>query len=173
VVLSGGPAGASDAYLEITSSGGSGPGSRLTAFNIFAQWSDNYLRNGVTGITMDLINLGSTDLTIRLEFEDPFSALGGDFAVTNTGFNLAPNSGWQRASFPIGLGSLTAVGGTVAGALGNTALLRILHAPGPTDAVPVAGVLGVDNITAVPEPGAVFLTGLGLAVLALRKTLRT
>lgn len=64
---------------------------------------------------MDLSNLGTTDLTIRLEFENPFA--GGDFAVTNTGSNLAANSGWQRATFAVGLSSLTAVGGSVAGAL--------------------------------------------------------
>jgi hypothetical protein len=38
----GGPAGAGDAFLHITSQGGMGPGSRLTAFSIFSQWADNY-----------------------------------------------------------------------------------------------------------------------------------
>ena len=170
VVLSGGPGGVGDAYLELQSSGGAGPGSRLTTFNILGQWADNYLTNGITAITMDLINLGTTDLTIRLEFENPFA--GGDFAVTTSGFTLAANSGWQKATFAIGLGSFTSLGGTIAGALAQTDVLRILHATGPNAAEVVAGVLGVDNITAVPEPGTILLSGLALATLALRKRLR-
>ena len=164
VVLSGGPGGMNDAYLVITSSGGNGPGSRLTAFNIFGQWAGNYLTNGIGEIAMDLINLGSTDLTIRLEFENPFA--GGDEAVTNTGMLLAPGSGWMHAVFPIGLNQLTALEGTVSGALGNTTVLRIIHAPGISDAEPIAGTLGVDNIAAVPEPATALMTITGLALVA-------
>jgi hypothetical protein len=167
VQLSGGPAGLNDAFLLITSFGGGGPGSRLTAFNINGQWADNYLTNGINGISMDLNNLGSTELTIRLEFENPFS--GGDEAVTNIGIVLPAASGWVHAVLPVGLNALTALEGSVAGALGNTTVLRILHAPGITDAVPVAGLLGVDNITALgtPEPATNALSGIGLVMLGL------
>jgi hypothetical protein len=170
VESSGGPGGADDQFLVITSQGGMGPGSRLTAFNINGQWADNYLTNGIGGIAMDLRNLGQTELTIRLEFEDPF--IGGNFAVTNTGITLAPGSGWTHAVFPIDPSQFTALGGTVAGALANTAVLRILHATGATDAQPIAGVLGVDNIAAVPEPatGALIAGGL-LAAAAIRRRL--
>jgi hypothetical protein len=166
VELSGGPGGSNDAFLVITSSGGVGPGSRLTAFNIFGQWADNYLTNGITGIAMDLNNLGQTELTIRLEFENPFSG-AGDFAVTNTGFTLPANSGWMRAIFPIGLNELTSAGGSVSDALANTTVLRILHSPGPAPAEPVAGLLGVDNITAlaIPEPATSAIAGTGLLII--------
>jgi hypothetical protein len=102
-VTSGGPGGSSDAYLVITSQGGSGPGSRLTAFNIFGQWAGNYLASGIGAIAMDLNNLASTELTIRIEFENPFA--GGDEAVTNTGITLNPGwfwcKRWESVSWPV------------------------------------------------------------------------
>jgi hypothetical protein len=167
VVPSGGPAGDDDEYLVITSQGGSGVGSRLTAFNIFGQWAGNYLESGVGAISMDLNNLGSMELTIRLEFENPFA--GGDEAVTNTGIVLAAGSGWTHAVFPVRLSTLTALEGSVAGALSNTTVLRIIHAPGLTDSIPVAGVLGVDNIAAVPEPATLFMSAAAIGLLALRR----
>ena len=173
VVLSGGPGGVNDAFLMLTSQGGNGPGSRLTAFNIFGQWADNYLTNGVAAIAMDLKNFGPTALTIRLEFENPFA--GGDEAITNAGIVLNPGTDWVHALFPIGLGDLTAIEGSVAGALGNTSVLRIIHATGLTDAEPIAGLLGVDNIAAratiaaVPEPATIYMT---IAALVLMVGLR-
>ena len=165
VQLTGGPAGAGDAFLVVTAVGGNGPGSRLTTFNIFNQWADNYLTNGIAGISMDLINLGQTVLTIRFEFENPFA--GGDEAVTNAEAVLNPGSQWTRFLFPIGLNQLTALDGTVAGALGNTTVLRIIHATTETDAEPVVGQLGVDNITAVavPEPSTLYILTAGLLLL--------
>ena len=173
VVLTGGPAGAGDAYLRITAQGGDGPGSRLTAFNIFGQWAGNYLASGIGAISLNLNNFGQTQLSIRLEFENPFS--GGDFAVTNTAVVLPPGSGWTTAVFPVAANQLTALSGTAAGTLANTSILRILHASGPTAAEPVAGVLGVDNITAlaaIPEPSTLLTGALALALLARRLSLR-
>jgi hypothetical protein len=166
---SGGPGGAGDQFLVITSQGGDGAGSRLTAFNIFGQWADNYLTNGIAGIAMDLRNLGTTELTIRLEFENPFS--GGDEAVTNTGVTLAPGSLWMHAVFPVGIQRLTAVEGTVAGALENTTVLRIIQAPGLPDSEAIAGVLGVDNIAAVPEPATGMLIAVSLLAVPIRKAI--
>jgi hypothetical protein len=172
VQLSGGPGGANDAFLAVTGMGGSGPasqpGSRLTTFNIFNQWADNYLTNGVHAIAMDLRNLGASTLTIRLKFENPFA--GGDEAVTNVAFTLPSGDDWTHVFFPIGLADLTALDGTVAGALGNTSVLRIMHAPGLTDAEPVAGILGIDNITAlatVPEPATLWICAIGVLFAGL------
>jgi hypothetical protein len=168
VASTGGPNGVDDAFLAITAQGGVGPGSRLTTFNIFGQWAGNYLTSGLGFIAMDLNNLGQTELTIRLEFENPFA--GGDAAVTNAGTTLAPGSGWTHAIFPFGLGELTALSGTVGGALANTSVLRLIHASGLTVGEPVVGVLGIDNIEAlaasVPEPAAIFAIGVGLIVFA-------
>ena len=68
----GGPGGAGDPFLRITATGASGPGSRLVAMN-GAQWSGDYLAAGVAALEMDLINIGASDLTVRLLFEDPSS----------------------------------------------------------------------------------------------------
>jgi hypothetical protein len=38
------------------------------------QWAGDYLAAGIDGIAMDLRNLGTTDLTVRLLLEDPMGA---------------------------------------------------------------------------------------------------
>src|SRR6516164_4335602 len=69
-IATGGPAGAGDAFLRITSTGTSGAGSRLAVLND-QQWSGGQTYSpSVAGISMDLENLGSTSLTVRLAFQD-------------------------------------------------------------------------------------------------------
>jgi hypothetical protein len=51
-VASGGPDGVGDAYLELTSLGGIGPGSRL-AVNNALQWTGDYLAEGITDVVLD------------------------------------------------------------------------------------------------------------------------
>src|SRR5688572_31463926 len=70
-ITTGGPAGLDDNYMQVTSIGGSGPGSRLVALNAFGQWAGNYTSLNLGVISMDLINLGQTDLEIRLYMENP------------------------------------------------------------------------------------------------------
>lgn len=59
-VADGGPLGAGDNYLALTSLGGSGAGSKLVVLNP-AQWAGDYLTLGLTTITMDLRNSGTTE----------------------------------------------------------------------------------------------------------------
>lgn len=179
VVASGGPAGAADAFLQLTSLGGSGntPGGRLTALNA-TQWAGNYGALGITAIEMDLQNLGSSDLAIRLLFEN--AAGGPPTAVAITDAILLPaGSGWTHAVFAIDASSLTALLGSVADVLASTTILRIFH--GPSEAFPgppLVSQLGVDNIlaavrspgNAVPEPPTLAL--LAFALLALRRARR-
>jgi hypothetical protein len=171
VVPSGGPAGVGDQYLVITSQGGTGAGSRLVAIN-GAQWAGDYLAAGISFISADLKNLGTTDLTIRLLFEDPMGGPPVDEAVTTFGAFLPVGSDWTHVVFAITPGDLTVVTGSVTAVLSNTTLLRIIDSPTPGDAVTIAGVLGVDNIAAVPEPSAVLLVGCGLALIAFRRLRR-
>jgi hypothetical protein len=63
-IATGGPAGANDHFLRLTSNGGSA-GGRLVAFNN-DQWTGNYLSAGVDAISMQVNNLGANDLTLRL-----------------------------------------------------------------------------------------------------------
>jgi len=168
-VATGGPAGAGDRFLKITADSPTPdtPGSRIVALNVM-QWSGNYLASGVSEIAMDLKNLGNTDLTIRLLFENPQGAPPTDEAVTTFGQFLPVGSDWTHVVFQISPSTLTPILGSATTVLSNTTLLRIIDSPTPTDAVSILGTLGVDNITAssVPEPNTLLLSAIGLVALA-------
>jgi len=160
-VAGGGPAGAADHYMLVTGSGVHGPGGKLVALG-GVQWTGNYLAAGVSGITMDVDNFGSTDLSLRLY------VLGGVglSALSLTPVTLAAGSGWTQVFFDLSPATLL---GPAEATLANVTGLRLYH--GPTAAYPgvdVAAALGVDNITAVPEPGPAALLAAGLAVLGLQ-----
>lgn len=169
VVASGGPAGAGDAFLQVTAQGGTGPGSRLAAMNV-AQWAGDYAAAGIAAIAMDLINLGTSDLTIRLLLEDPIPGPPVNIAVTTAAAVLPAGGGWTSVVLPLDAASLAALQGSPAALLGNVTLLRLIHSIGADAPDPVAGVLGVDNITAlaatVPEPLSLALLAPGLLALA-------
>lgn len=175
VILTGGPSGVGDAYLDLTATGGGGAGSRLAVLNS-SQWMGDYLAAGITAITMDVNNFGPEDLVLRLLFENfgPTPGPPTDLALTLAGVFVPAGSGWISVSFD--LTNVGALLGTVGGALGDVDTLRIFHNPDPTFPGPNLGIptviatLGVDNITAVgdvtavPEPGTLFLVGAGIAV---------
>src|SRR5262245_21659183 len=170
VVPTGGPAGAGDEFLQITSNGvANAPGSRLVALNA-AQWAGNYLAAGITSIEMDLKNLGATALTIRLLFEDPIPGPPANEGVTTFGAVLPVGGGWTHVAFAINPSNLTMVFGNANTLLSNTTVLRIIDSPTPTEAITIAGQLGVDNIQAsgVPEPATLLITSTGLVALASR-----
>jgi len=111
---------------------------------------------------MDVINLGSTEVNLRLYF----SGASGSGSST-TGITLLSGSGWTHVVFPTVPGGVSP-GPGVAGAdvLSNVSELRIFHSaaaifPGPN----IAAQIGIDNVTAVPEPGTWATLGLGLAVM--------
>jgi hypothetical protein len=125
---------------------------------------------------MDVINLGQTDLYLRLVFEDPSMGPPTNVAFSTNPVFLPAGSGWRSISFVITPGSLTAGLGSVTNALSGATAIRLYHSqtPGfPNPMFPidrVAGTLGVDNITAsaVPEPATAFLLISGLAGIAIK-----
>jgi len=177
-VPSGGPAGVDDNYLQLTALGGGGPASRLSVINFLDQWAGNYITAGIGAIQMDVNNLGSSDLTLRLMFSDPLTGPPENIAFSD-GVVVPAGSGWLPVEFPIGLSDLTAGLGSVEDALMNATEMRIYHSPDPNfpnpifPIDPVVALLGVDNIaavsqTAVPESvSAGLLLGLGLLSLVV------
>ena len=171
-ISSGGPGGAGDAYMALTAIGGCDrPGCRLVAMNP-AQWAGDYLAAGVTRIDMDLINLGSTALTIRLLFEDPLLAPPADEAVTTFGALLPVGSGWTHVGFDVSPAALTTLLGSNTTLMSNVTIMRIIHAPAAGEPVSVVGSVGVDNIRAVPEPLTILLGATALAGIAARRVRR-
>ena len=61
VISTGGPSGPSDPYLQNVSSGGFGPGGKQVMFNRL-QWTGNFVSAGVTRVTAELQNFGTTPL---------------------------------------------------------------------------------------------------------------
>jgi hypothetical protein len=168
-VPSNGPAGADDAFLLLNSVGGEQPGGRLTVLNL-SQWTGDFAAAGVTAIAMDVLNLGNTDLSLRLLFEDPVAGPPSNVAASTVGVALPAGGSWTSVVFPIAPGDLTALMGTVEDALGGATVMRLFHAsaiafPGE----PLVAQLGVDNVRAVPEPSATLLVACGLAALAGRR----
>jgi hypothetical protein len=167
----GGPTGVDDNYLRLTSIGGSGGGSRLTALNV--DWSGNWLAAGITHVRMDANNFGNSDVMLRLLFEDPMGAAPTNMAISANGVLLAAGSGWQSLEFDLfGPSGLLALFGSVDAVLTNTTVFRIVHSstasfPGE----PVIAQIGVDNITAVstvvPEPSSMVLFAVGALTLMI------
>lgn len=179
VIATGGPAGADDGYLRLTSIGGDGPGSRLSAINT-TRWAGDYPGAGIYGIGMDVRNFGQSDVVLRLLFATFPDAPGppDNLAWSTAGVLVGANSGWTRIFFPITPGALFVPVGTYAGALSGAEELRIFHNPapvfmGPPNSSPaIAAVIGIDNVTAavVPEPSALALLATGaVGLLAMRR----
>jgi hypothetical protein len=98
-VPTGGPAGVDDAYMLLTSTGGVGEGSRLAVLNV-AQWSGNYIAAGLSAVTMDLLNVGSTDLSLRVLFQAVGPMGPTDVAASTNPVLLAAGSGLDICRFP-------------------------------------------------------------------------
>ena len=159
----GGPAGASDNFLLLTSLGGSGAGGRLNVLNT-SQWTGNYFAAGVSSIAMDLRNFGETDLSLRLVFEDPTVGPPTNIAFSQTAIFLPAGGGWTHAVFPIGVSDLQAGLGNIDSAMMNATAIRLYHSPSANfpnpifPITPVLALLGADNIQAggrsVPDGGS-------------------
>jgi hypothetical protein len=160
-VATGGPAGAGDSFLRLTSNG-SGSGGKLAAFCI-DQWAGDYLTENVNSIQMQVKNLGATNLVLRLILENEANSqnLG-----TISPVNLPAGSDWTTVSFSLAAGNLT--GGNYATVMSNVTTFDIAHGPSPisvrSSSPNIVAQLGIDNITAVPEPNAIALAVAALAM---------
>jgi hypothetical protein len=152
---SGGPAGASDAYLRVVADGSSTLG-KIVVFNT-AQWAGNYTAAGIDAIAMAANNVGATSLTLRLAFGTTAAPdSGGTWFSSITGVTLPAASGWKNISFPIASTDLTRVSGTAtySTVMAGVVAVRLLHSSTASDrGQQVTATLGVDNITAISVAG--------------------
>jgi hypothetical protein len=175
VISSGGPGGAGDGFLQLTSDG-SGSDGRLTVFNR-DQWTGNFLAAGVNAVEMDVKNFGSSSLSIRVGLKSA-TTQGAPGYASSTAFALAADAQWHHAVFLLDQADLTAVGSAPAlnSLLANVAEFRILNAAAPRlNGDSLLGQLGIDNIkadtvsatAAVPEPSPHLLLTVGAVLLFL------
>jgi hypothetical protein len=164
-IPTGGPAGAGDHYLRISSNN-----SGLATFNN-TQWSGDYLAAGVTAVAADFRNQSAVPLSIRLAL---FNSPGGEFTTT-TAIPLPADNLWHHLIFGLSAADLTYVGGgtgQLEDTLSSVGRLFFGHRSGPPTGAggssPVTGVLNIDNITTVPEPTASALF-LAACVATLRR----
>jgi hypothetical protein len=158
-----GPTGPGDDSLQITATGGAFSGSRFTAFNE-TQWAGDYPTAGVELIVLDVNNIGSVTLNVRIALD----GAGGRFVTTGS-VPVPAGSGWNLIWLWIGPGDLSAAGGLdVNATLGAVTQLRVISAANPTfmgDVILAQGL--VDNVIAAPEPAESVLLASGLALLVL------
>jgi hypothetical protein len=166
---SGGPAGAGDRYLEITT-----PGGPLSAVNEF-QWAGALPANA-DRIEFDLNNSGGGPLSLRLMLLTPGCEFGGGActAWTSTGaLVLPPGSGWAtNVGFSVKEADLVRVLGSdgYAASMANIERVILRYDDGPPDppnfTVVTAGTLGIDNVE-LPEPSGVLGLLAGVALIGL------
>ena len=154
-VVGSGQLGGSDLFLRVTSTGGAGAGSRLVLHQNNV-WTGDYTANGVTAISADFINLGSTNLEIRLGI----LGSGGAWSLT-AGVVLPAGGGWQTIRLSVLPADLSPVGlaTDVDLTLSSVSVLRLFHSTVPafgnnfaagSSPAPIAAQIGIDNIGAQP-----------------------
>lgn len=165
-VATGGPAGVGDAYLRFDSNGGRVAG-RHVFFNT-DQWSGDYAAAGVKGIALDAINLSVDEtLFVRVAIGTNQSGSSGTWFASTNPVTLAPGSGWQSLRMSLAEADMTFVRGgeSYAQVLASVQSLRILSAENASlQGDQIVAAIGVDNVTAVPEPSAL---ATGLTALAV------
>lgn len=168
-IADGGPTGIGDNYLQVSSNGSFTAGGRLTVFNSL-QWTGDYIGKGITTIVMNLNNFSSSEsLNLRLAINggvtDHLGIVTGGLFSTQTSVSLDSGSGWTQVSFSLRPDNLDAVsrlgfttGNDVFATLANVTELRLINGNVPSwTGDPVTATIGIDNISAVPLPAAVFL----------------
>jgi hypothetical protein len=159
-----GPNGTDDFALQTSSSVGSSAASRLIIFNT-SNWAGDYTGSGVTGLSMDLRNTGSSDLFMRIAVNGPGGWFVTDGQAVNTGL------GYATYLFDLSSAGLSPakangpdLGTNAAATLADVTQIRILHSfeENSSRGEVANATLRIDNITAIPEPRIAVLTSLAL-----------
>ncbi|MBY0308017.1 MAG: hypothetical protein K2Q09_04670 [Phycisphaerales bacterium] len=169
-VLPGGPGGASDPYLRVTSDG-SGPGGKLTVFNNLETWTGRWLTAGITTVEMDLRNFDPQNRTLSIRMGFLASAGPGQGGWSTQAFSLPADGQWHRAVFTISQATMVSVNSPLdwTTAMESVSQLRIFHSVNPSaTGVNINSSIGIDNIVALPAPGATVCLG-AAGMLGLRR----
>lgn len=164
VTADGGPLGAGDTALRVTSNGGNGAGGRLIVYNQ-TLWTGDYTAAGILSIAADIRNAGTATLSMRMALNGP-----GGWFVTSAA-PITAFSGWLGQVFDVRPEILVSAGGTDAIAtLAAVSELRILHSAAVDfRGAKISSSFLVDNVRAVPEPSCFFSVILAGIVLIFRK----
>ena len=157
-VSTGGPAGAGDHFL-LVSSGSFGTMPNLATTNSDSRWIGSWTASEGTSLDADLKILGGTNLSMRAVL---FGGSSGISQITTTVSQpFVADGAWHHFSFDVSPGAWTSVAGTdsVANVLASVNRIMIRHQAGAASAggTNVSAQIGVDNVKAVPEPAAAFL----------------
>lgn len=164
----GGPGGATDQYLRLQSGPGFPP--KMAAKNQ-TQWTGNYLAAGVDVLTIQLANFGTADISLRAAIFGPSL---NEFTSTNFQ-TVAADGVWRSYTFSLRQADLTAVGSgnDYALAMSNVFNFMFRHDPGSPngsgDMPNFTGIMGMDNVQAVPEPATLGAIVLGLLGWKVRR----
>jgi hypothetical protein len=158
-VGTGGPNGTGDAFLQVSSSGGTGADSKLITFNQM-QWAGNFTGAGVGSVQMELKNFGTASLPIRITIRDLTGGQTVGGYSSTTPFTLPNDGQWHLAKFNLNAASLTAVSSPIdslAVVLTKVADFRLLSSAVPSViGDTISARIGIDAITALPPAPSVW-----------------
>lgn len=162
-VVVGGPGGLHDPYLRVTSDG-SGAGGKLTVFNNSGDWTGMWLSAGVIRVEMDLRNFDAQGrtLSMRMGFQATFGP--GQPGWCTNAFSLVADGQWHHAVFILSPQTMVSVGSPFdwQTAMESVAVVRLFHSSTPSaTGTNIVSSVGIDNIVAMPAPGAACLLALG------------
>ncbi|WP_353778348.1 T9SS type A sorting domain-containing protein [Winogradskyella sp. 3972H.M.0a.05] len=128
-----GPAGTDDNYVQNTSSGANGAGSRFAIINTEADWLGDYIAAGVVAISFDVRNPGSSDLYLRVAAN---GVSFGQWISTSNAVVIPAGSDWTSVTINIQASDME-------------------KSPGGNPALTVADILSdVDQIRIVSNDGS-------------------
>ena len=162
----GGPAGADDNFMRLTSTGTFSAGGRLAVFNR-TQWTGDLLALDPQAFQLDVRNPGDTDVMLRIAFQNSsFDSFGSQSAVS-----IRAMTDWQTVLLPITPDDLVShnLFGTYEEVLSDIIETRLLSSEERQFmGDQIIATLDVDNIRlitgVVPEPGSLALAAMALSL---------
>ncbi len=168
VIPTGGPTGAGDAFLQLTSMGGFGPGSSLATVNETVPWVGDYAAVDIEALMVDMmVPASSNSLEMRLVLHGP----NGLDRWTSSQSQAVPNDGvWRSYVFRVAESEQTHVVGDNDYQTTITGMSRIMlrHDSGTPSqgGTPIVAMAGFDNIRLVPGVGCGEFDALVAAIVA-------